>query len=370
MTRPFVPKIRPHLMNVATLDYVSANSDRQPEVPPKVDCSLGVSPFGCSTHIDLPRLLRREWIENYPPFPYHGLRDAIIDYWSDYGATDLSHEMLTVTAGSMLTLARMCTLFLDQDDLALGYSPQFPEFINTVRVHGGRYYGVPLSPTHNYRFHVDPVLHEVAARKPTLVYVDNPNNPTGQIIALADIEAVVSEAYRHGATVIVDEAYGDFMDQRQSAIHLLNRWPNVVITRSFSKGYALAGLRVGYVATSRELTRAFSIVDDFLVSSPAVAAATVSLKDHHHLPRTRTQTRKVKELVIDSLGSLSLCATDPDVPILAVIHPDRTVDLKDLLYRHGVAATAGFEDLGRNAVRIRIPRDPSALTGILHSICL
>ena len=88
-----------------------------------------------------------------------------------------------------------------------------------------------------------------------VIYLDNPNNPTGKIIPLEEIEEVVKKAAELDIAVIVDEVYGDFMSKENSSISLINQYDNLLIVRSFSKGFGLAGLRIGYVILPKSFAR-------------------------------------------------------------------------------------------------------------------
>ena len=331
-----------------------------------INCSFGVNPFGYSQRIDKRSLIERSDISNYPPFPYNELKDAIIQFWA--GVQLLDRSNIRVCSGTMLILNYLNVLFLERGDRVLGYAPQFPEYVRSVRVHGGVYDGVPLRSEDQFTFCPEAVVEQLGRESYKLVYIDNPNNPTGQIIPLRDVEIVVQEAQRRGVCVIVDEAYGEYMSRENSAISLLDSYDNLFVTRSFSKGYALASLRIGYVVASEELSSYYSLVDDLLLNPIGLEAAIVSLRDEEFLAETVARTQEVKREVLGALRQFRVLTTDDSVPIFALEHPDKSVDLQALLRSYGVLATGGLEGLGRNAVRIRIPADAGTLIGVLRFV--
>ena len=83
--------------------------------------------------------------------------------------------------------------------------------------------------------------------------MDNPNNPTGQCIPLEQIEYIVREAAKDNICVLVDEAYGEYMRSENSAITLIKTYDNLIVLRTFSKGFGLAGLRLGYLVARPEI---------------------------------------------------------------------------------------------------------------------
>lgn len=355
--------LRSHLQVFEKLDYAKAHEAADDVL---LDCSFGTNPFGHSSRVDPAALLAGVDVSQYPPFPYDDLKDALLAHWR--GHADLTRAHLRVCAGSMLIVDAINSICLDAGDAVLGYSPQFPAYINSLRLRGGAYDPCPLEPGNHYRFSAADLVRKMERGGHKLVYLDNPNNPTGQIIDLAEIERVVQAAGRLGLCVIVDEAYGDYMPSANSAINLLDRHDNVFVVRSFSKGYALAGLRVGYLVASPELCSYYSLVDDLLVNPVGLGAAIASLADADYLPGIVARVARVKTQVMASLRTLTVPATDARVPIFVIQHPDPAVNLYDLLLSKGVRATSGFEGLGLHAVRLRIPIESARLVAVLQEI--
>ena len=128
-----------------------------------------------------------------------------------------------------------------------------------------------------------------AAEGVGLVYVCNPNNPTGTIVTGDELSAFV-ESVPPGVTVLVDEAYHHFVEEPayRTAVGLIGRHPNVVVARTFSKIYGMAGLRLGYAVGSKERIAEMTTFASFSNANAAVlAAALASLQDADHLVRMR-----------------------------------------------------------------------------------
>ncbi|TXH70524.1 MAG: histidinol-phosphate transaminase [Lysobacteraceae bacterium] len=129
------------------------------------------------------------------------------------------------------------------------------------------------------------VLDTSRAAVARLAYLANPNNPTGTWYAAEAFEAFMAKLPRE-VIVVVDEAYAEFVDALDwtSALGLVERHPNLVVTRTFSKAYALAGLRVGYAIGHPELIAVMERVrESFNVNSAGLAAAEAALGDVDHL---------------------------------------------------------------------------------------
>ncbi len=130
-----------------------------------------------------------------------------------------------------------------------------------------------------------------AVRRHTrVVWIANPNNPTGTLLGNDALRAALSELARTQAVVVLDEAYGEYLDpeRRAPSIAWLKEFPNLIVCRTFSKAYGLAGLRVGYAVCAPELADLLNRVrQPFNVNSLALAAATAAVDDAAFLAETK-----------------------------------------------------------------------------------
>jgi histidinol-phosphate aminotransferase len=132
-----------------------------------------------------------------------------------------------------------------------------------------------------------PAMLKAINAKTRLVFVANPNNPTGSFLTAKAIEQFIEQVPSH-VVVVVDEAYNEFLtpEQQYNAVDWVRRFPNVIVSRSFSKAYGLAGLRIGYGIAQNNLTDLLNrIRQPFNVNSLAQAAAIAALGDHEFLKK-------------------------------------------------------------------------------------
>ncbi len=178
--------------------------------------------------------------------------------------------------------------------------PTFDPYIQAARAMGARVVTVPPAP--DYAFPVDAVLRAVTPST-RIIYVNNPNNPTGRPIPTEDIRRVAQEAGH--AIVFVDEAYHDFLGE-----HFLDdagAFPNVIVGRTFSKAFGLAGLRVGaLVASPGVLEPIRACMPLFNLSVVAVAALRAAIGDPAFREWYVDQARQSKQLVYDACDRLGL----------------------------------------------------------------
>lgn len=167
-----------------------------------------------------------------------------------------------------------------------------------------------------------------------LVCLANPNNPTGLVVSAENVERLAKACAEHDAILLLDYAYYEYVSHCEplvsgageliaSPAELLRKYPNVLILRTFSKIYGLAGLRVGYAVGDKELIALFDKVrEPFNVNTLALAAAEAALSDKAHLEATRTLNLEMRSLlhrelqqrgfrVYDSAGNFVLFSVEP-----------------------------------------------------------
>jgi histidinol-phosphate aminotransferase len=169
-------------------------------------------------------------------------------------------------------------------------------------------------PVHcDWRVNVEALI-EACDAQTALVFLANPNNPTGLLLSQSDIKRVLDELPEH-TLFVLDEAYYEFVAKEQtiSSIDLVRRYPNLVLTRTFSKLYGLAGLRLGYALGHPELIALLHRVQlPFAVNQPALVGAFAALDDEDFIElsvRTNRLGMKQMCLGLDELGLSYLPST-------------------------------------------------------------
>jgi len=181
-------------------------------------------------------------------------------------------------------------------------------------------------------------LRDAVTPRTRLLFIANPNNPTGTWVgaeALADFLRAVPD----DVVVVVDEAYAEIADAPDyaSALSLLPAHPNLVVTRTFSKAYALAGLRVGYAIAHPELAAILERVrESFNVNAVALAAAEAALADERHLRDTVAENARQRERLAAALRERGWRVGPSQANFLLVEFGEPTPDIEAGLLRRGV----------------------------------
>jgi histidinol-phosphate aminotransferase len=146
------------------------------------------------------------------------------------------------------------------------------------------------------------------------VLLPSPNNPTGTALPPGTTRAVCAAAARHGGLVVIDEAYGEFRRAgTPSALELLPGTPNLVVSRTMSKAFALAGARLGYLAASKEITDALRVVRlPYHLSAVTQAVARVALRHAPELLARVDDLRAERDATVAWLRGRGLEVADSD----------------------------------------------------------
>jgi histidinol-phosphate aminotransferase len=238
----------------------------------------------------------------YPDGSGHRLKQAIATH---LGVTPAS---LTLGNGSNDVLVLLAESFLTPQDEAVYSQYCFAVYPIAVQATGARGIEVPaLGP------HADmPLGHDLEAMRRAvtprtrLVFVANPNNPTGTWVEPGALERFVADMPRT-TLVVLDEAYFEYAlpDGGEDAIPWLARYPNLVVTRTFSKIYGLAGLRVGYAVSDARIADVLNRVrQPFNVNAVALAGAEAALADTAHVARGVELARAGREQLREGLKAL------------------------------------------------------------------
>lgn len=321
-----------------------------------LDCGDGCSPYGCSEKVlaEL-NVIKTLDVPSYP----HGfaLKDAIIRYWQDY--IKLERQMLSLHNGGMDAIAAVNLIFAREGTSVLGVTPQFTDYVLNARCHGYEYKSVPLLAEEAYLIYPQRIV-EAMDETVALVYLDNPNNPTGQSLSLNDLRHILNRAAQMGICVIVDEAYGDYLEPKDSAITLVDTYTNLVVMRSLSKGTGLAGMRAAYIVAAPEVIEQIDKVSNpYCISNIGRRLAVAALSDTAFMENNRKKIAAAKRTLRECTGKkLKLSHTLDSCTICLLTHEDTTCDLAAQFAALGVKVVSGigFDNLGANSVRLRIPQ--------------
>jgi len=247
-------------------------------------------------------------LNRYPDRDAAALRDDLAGYLGH----GLTREQVWAANGSNEIMQQLLMAFGGPGRTALGFEPSYSMHPVLTQITATRW--VPgVRDAGGDGFGLDPGRAVAAVRelRPDLVFLASPNNPTGTALPLSTIEAVCGAA---PGMVVVDEAYAEFArDRHGTALGLLPRYERLVITRTMSKAFAMAGARVGYLAASPEVVQALQIVRlPYHLSAITQAVARVALAHTGELLATVAVLRSERDSLVGWLRGRGLAVADSD----------------------------------------------------------
>ncbi len=216
----------------------------------------------------------------------------------------INEKQIILGNGSDEILALICHSFLRPEDEVIYAYPAFVEYELISKAFGAKRIQVPLKNfTHDL-----PAMAEAVTPETKLIFIANPNNPTGTMVNKSGFAGFMKRVPPE-VIVVMDEAYYEFIirDDYPDCLEYVRQKRNIIVTRTFSKAYALAGLRIGYAVAPLELINYMNrIRHPFNVNSPAQAAAVASLKDKRHLERSRRLVAEGRDYLYQRFEQMGL----------------------------------------------------------------
>jgi histidinol-phosphate aminotransferase len=291
---------------------------------------LNENTAGCSTAVlDAMRALSARQVACYPDYD-----EAIAAVALTFGVP--AESVLLTNGLDEGILAVTAAAFRRRDGLtpdAIGVSPAFEMYESVVDGLGGRMQLVPLDAS--FRWSVADLLARVGAAT-RIVFVTNPHNPSGASVPadqLLDLASRVAPA-----TLFVDEAYADFSGETLVEPSLLLSHPNMIVGRTFSKSYGLAGLRIGaLVAAPETLSPIRRIVPPFSVNAIAAAVLPAALADRSRVASYFEESRRSRQALADACERLGLTAYPSTANFVLVNAGARASALVEALAARGIA---------------------------------
>ena len=256
-------------------------------------------------------------------------------------------KRLGVTEG-MVTLANGCdnvifmigAAFINEGDEVIMAEPTFPVYESVTRIMGGNPVAVPLK---NHTHDVDGMAGRIGP-KTKLVFLCNPNNPTGTLIPKEALTRFLTILPDH-IIVILDEAYFDYVSQRDypAGTSLLRGDLNLVVLRTFSKIYGLAGLRIGFAVADEDLIGVMERVrEPFPVNRMAQAAALAALRDEEYAEGVLRTHERGKAFLYGEFERLQVDYVPTEANFVFVDFKRDSREIYDALLKEGVIIRPGF----------------------------
>ena len=269
-----------------------------------INLSSNENPYGISPKAKQAIIEMIPWANRYS-FNISALKDSRATIAKYYGVNE---ENILLTAGSGMVLDLLPRFLYKPNSNIVTADPTFFILPATSKKIG---FNVSLVPVGADRGINLPAMLSAINKDTQMVYLVNPNNPTGTLLKPAAMKQFCQEAAKK-TTVLIDEAYLDFLDapDNESMIPLAANDPNILVTRTFSKIHGMAGLRIGYVISHasriQQLEKSYFNESQIAISDLTLAAALASLQDEVHRSECKQKNAAARDYTIKSLKDMNI----------------------------------------------------------------
>jgi histidinol-phosphate aminotransferase len=342
-------------------DLTPYSPGEQPTLPHLIKLNTNENPYGPSPNV-LEALKREvgDSLRLYPDPNAERLKTALAGYYS------LTPEQVFVGNGSDEVLAHTFMSLFKQAQPVLFPDITYSFYPSLCKLLGVTYETVPL----NDEFEL---CNKDYARPNGGIIFPNPNAPTGRLLPLSAIIELLQQNTE--SAVVIDEAYIDFGGE--TAIALINSYPNLLVIQTLSKSRSLAGLRVGFALGHAALVKALESVKNSFNAYPldrfAITGAVASIEDRLHFEQTREKIIRTRDILVTNLCALGFRVVPSKANFVFVSHPGKdAAELCRRLREQSIIVRHLRQPRTENYLRITVGTDEDcsilvdALEGILH----
>jgi histidinol-phosphate aminotransferase len=261
-----------------------------------VKLSSNENPFGASDRAKEAFSRSVHSLHRYPTTDHRALRQAIGDVHG------LDPQRIICGVGSDEVLTLLCQAYAGPKDEVVFTEHGFLLYrVNTLAVGA-----TPVEVPERERMADVDAIVSACSRRTKLVFIANPNNPTGTMISPADIERLAN-GMPQGALLVVDGAYAEYVDGYDGGANLVTARENVVMTRTFSKIYGLGGLRIGWGYAPQHVIDVLNrIRGPFNLSTAQLDAAEAAVRDQDYVTRCRSENARLRHWLAEALAEVGV----------------------------------------------------------------
>jgi histidinol-phosphate aminotransferase len=269
----------------------------------------------------------------YPEGPCTILRKALAKKFA------IPERMVVISNGADNLILMIANAFVNEGEEVVMADPTFSVYTNVTQVMGGKPIKVKLK---DFTHDLESMLKKIN-RKTKLVFICNPNNPTGTTVSLKAFNSFLSKIPKR-VIVVLDEAYGDFVEETfyPNGLDYIKKGKQVIILRTFSKVYGLAGLRIGYALGRGDLVDClYQVRDPFPVHRLAQVAAVAALDDEDHAIRSIQLVYEGRKYLYKELDRMGLSYVPSQANFVFVDFEKDSEEVFQALLRKGIIIRPG-----------------------------
>ena len=323
-----------------------------------VDFSSNINPLGTSPWVR--EAASKADLSAYPDRYCLELREALS------ARLDVGIQNILVGNGSVQLIHLLTRALLSPGQSCAIFGPTFGEYEEAVTLAGGKIHFVCAEETDGFRWSIDDAVIAIKRIRPLLVFLCNPNNPTGVLLDREEVQRI-RDAVGGNGRLVLDDSYSSLADSSWDAIPLLNLG-NVAILRSMTKEHALAGVRLGYmIAEASVISATARLQPSWSVNAVAQAAGLAALRDDEHVQAARDVIASSKAYLYHELVSMGLTVRPSAANFLLVRVGNGARVRSALLKRHIVVRDCSSFGLPKHIrIAVRQPEECQRLIQFLR----
>ena len=293
------------------------------------ESALGPSPRAIKEYNKISKNFKR-----YPDTNGNSLKNVIAKKFK------LDRNRIILGSGSDQIFELICRTYIKKGDEVIVPRYSFIIYRLYSKSNGAK---IIYSKENNFKVSVKDILSKVT-KKTKVVFLANPNNPTGTFINKIELKNL-RKKLRNNILLVIDDAYFEYVQQRNysSGLKLFSKYKNVLITRTFSKIYGLAGLRVGWGYASKEIINILNqIKPPFNINRPALFAASAAVKDSNWLKKEIKHINKWSKIFFSAFKKMKIETNESKVNFL-LVNFDRV----------NISSNKVFQKLAKSGILVR-----------------
>ncbi|NQT49991.1 aminotransferase class I/II-fold pyridoxal phosphate-dependent enzyme [Candidatus Kuenenbacteria bacterium] len=263
----------------------------------------------------------------------------------------VTNDNLYITAGSDAAIKATFEVFVQPRDKVLILDPTYAMFYVYTNMFEAELIRVGYNP--DLTLSVQKILEQITLHKPKLICIANPNSPTGTILSLDEVNEIIKLAAEQGSIVLLDEAYYPYHEK--TGIDLINHYPNLLITRTFSKALGLASARIGFaVAHPRMIECLHKVRPMYETNAFAVRFAEMVLDNENLVTDHLVDLEQGKQYLMEKLGELGVKyhQTYANFINIDVGSQEKSIAIEKFMHDNGILIKGGFSGVLENCIRI------------------
>ena len=325
-----------------------------PEKTEIIDFSVNLNPLGLSKKVKSSILNNINSVLHYPDVFYKKLKEKIAGY------SGIKYENILAGNGSIEFIYLIPGVLSVKK--ALIPIPTFSEYESAVKITGAKLLFIKTIEKENFRIDIDKIVKNI--HQVDIVFLCNPNNPTGYLIPYDEIKFLIEKCEKKGVFLFIDETFIEFTDKypESSAVKEARNRKNLLVLRSLTKFFSIPGLRIGYIAGNKNLIQKINkFQPPWSVNSIGSEVAKNILEDYEYIKRSKIYIKKERERFLNELtkiGFIKPFNTSANFVLCKLDNKLTSSELFDKLVKKGIIIRdcSNFRGLNNKFIRLAIRR--------------